>query len=80
MTHSWDRTFDDPIPLPDGRELVTLRDATEYIQRLPKAAQQQLQWLRAVCIPIAAAEGRDFMMHARIAMLQAVGGQPALRK
>jgi hypothetical protein len=23
----WDRTFDDPIPLPDGRELLTLRDA-----------------------------------------------------
>jgi hypothetical protein len=23
----WQRRFDDPIPLPNGRELVTLRDA-----------------------------------------------------
>jgi hypothetical protein len=32
----WSRRFDDPIPLPDGRELVTLRDAAEYITGLPK--------------------------------------------
>jgi hypothetical protein len=25
----WSRAFDDPIPLPDDRELVTLRDAGE---------------------------------------------------
>jgi hypothetical protein len=33
----WKRTFDDPIPLPDGRELVTLKDAGAYITKLPKA-------------------------------------------
>jgi hypothetical protein len=25
--HGWKRAFDDPIPLPDGRVLVTLKDA-----------------------------------------------------
>ena len=28
--------FDDPIPLPDGGQLVTLRDAGNYIAALPK--------------------------------------------
>jgi hypothetical protein len=32
----WQRKFDDPIPLPDGRELVTLRDAATHITALPK--------------------------------------------
>jgi hypothetical protein len=31
---SWSRAFDDPIQLPDGRELVTLRHAAEYVQEL----------------------------------------------
>ena len=29
--------FYDPIILPDGRKLLTLRDAAEYITALPKA-------------------------------------------
>jgi len=33
----WKRPFDDPIPLPRGRELVTLEDAGTYITKLPKA-------------------------------------------
>ena len=33
----WSREFDEPIALPDGRELVTLRDAAEYIMDLPRA-------------------------------------------
>jgi hypothetical protein len=33
---SWSREFEDPIPLPDGRKLITLRDAADYITSLPK--------------------------------------------
>jgi hypothetical protein len=29
--NGWQRKFEDPIPLPDGRKLVTLRDAANYI-------------------------------------------------
>jgi hypothetical protein len=32
----WDPTFDDPIPLPGGGELRTLRDAGNYIAKLPR--------------------------------------------
>ena len=33
----WRRPFDDPISVPRGRELVTLKDAGTYITKLPKA-------------------------------------------
>jgi hypothetical protein len=36
----WQRRFDDPIPLPRGRELVTLKDAGTYITKLPKAEHE----------------------------------------
>jgi hypothetical protein len=35
----WARPFDDPVLLSGGRELVTLRDAADYIMKLPKAEQ-----------------------------------------
>jgi hypothetical protein len=33
----WKRAFEDPIDLPNGRKLVTLQDAGNYITQLPKA-------------------------------------------
>jgi hypothetical protein len=44
----WKRKFEDPIPLPRGRQLVTLEDAARYIQKLPKAEQQIEEWRTAV--------------------------------
>ena len=32
----WSTPFDDPMVLPDGRQLHTLKDAADYITRLPK--------------------------------------------
>jgi hypothetical protein len=34
---SWDQQFFDPIELPNGRKLATLRDAAEFISALPEA-------------------------------------------
>ena len=34
---TYEERFYDPIILPDGRKLLTLRDAAEYIAALPKA-------------------------------------------
>jgi hypothetical protein len=36
---TWSRSFDDPIPLPGGRQLVTLKEAADYVMALPKAEQ-----------------------------------------
>jgi len=32
---AWSRPFEDPIILPDGRTLRTLRDAASYVMALP---------------------------------------------
>jgi hypothetical protein len=44
---SWDQTFYDPVELPKGKPLVTMRDAANYIVRLPKAEQQAPEWQTA---------------------------------
>jgi hypothetical protein len=49
-----------------------LEDAAGYIMKLPKAEQQLEEWQTAVACLIGAAEGRDFLMHARIGMLRAL--------
>jgi hypothetical protein len=63
---AWARPFDDPVLLPDERELVNLRDAADYIMKLPKAEQNLDAWQTAVEAPIMAAEDRGPLMHARI--------------
>jgi hypothetical protein len=67
----WQRRFDDPIPLPRGRQLVTLKDAAGYIMKLPKAEQNLEEWQTTTGCLIGAAEGRDFVMLARIGVLRA---------
>jgi hypothetical protein len=62
----WKRPFDDPIPLPDGGQLVTLEDAAAYIMKLPKAVQNLEEWQAATEALIMAAEDRGPLMHARI--------------
>ena len=44
----WKRRFDDPIPLPRGRQLVTLEDAGNYITKLPKAEYEAAEWVAAM--------------------------------
>ena len=40
--------LEEPIPLPDGRKLVTLRDAGDYITKLPKADHTAAEWQAAM--------------------------------
>lgn len=67
---NWDRPFEDPVFLKNGRELKTLRAAAVYIQRLPRAEQEHPKAQTAIMCLIQAAEGIGPLMHARIAMLQ----------
>jgi hypothetical protein len=78
----WKRHFDDPIPLPDGRQLVTLEDAAVYIQRLPKAQHRLPHWQDAGVHLIRAAEGSPaWLMFAGMFMLRALHhGRPAPEK
>jgi hypothetical protein len=45
--HGWKGPFEDPIPLPRGRQLVTPQDATGYIIKLPKSEQDLREWQAA---------------------------------
>ncbi|WP_197031176.1 hypothetical protein [Bradyrhizobium sp. URHA0013] len=47
---------DEPIPLPDGRKLVTLLDAGEYFSALPKMEHQGPEWQAAMETLIMVAE------------------------
>lgn len=69
---SWSRRFDDPIPLPKGRQLVTLRDAARYILRLPKAERNAPRWQTAAELLILIGENGGDPMMARIAMMRAL--------
>jgi hypothetical protein len=59
-------------PAAGGRQLVTLKQAADYIMALPKAEQALPEWQTAIETLIGAAEGRDFLMQARIGMLRAL--------
>jgi hypothetical protein len=74
---SWSRQFDAPIPLPDGGELRTVRDAGEYIAALPKQDQDQPHWKTAARELMMAADKGGIVMLAEIAMRQALNaGKP----
>jgi hypothetical protein len=68
----WSREFEDPVPLPRSRQLVTLEDAANYIMKLPKAEQNLPEWQAAGEALIMAAEGRGPLMHARVGVLRAL--------
>jgi hypothetical protein len=75
----WKRPFDDPIPLPRGRQLVTLGDAARYIQKLPKAEQQLAEWQAAVEAMLLVADHNGPTMMARIGVMRALNhGKPDL--
>jgi hypothetical protein len=76
-TLSWSRRFDEPILLPNGRKLVTLRDAGEYIAGLPAKDQKAPQWERAAKALMLVVESGGPTMMARIGMMQAIShGRP----
>jgi hypothetical protein len=72
VPQGWKRPFDDPIPLPRGRQLVTLEDAGNYITRLPKAEHEAAEWQAAMeALILVATLGGPTMM-ARIGVLRAL--------
>jgi hypothetical protein len=63
----WERSFDDPIQLPRGRQLITLEDAGNYITKLPKAEHETKEWQAAMEALILVATHGGPTMLARIA-------------
>jgi hypothetical protein len=45
---TWSAEFTEPIGLPKGKKLITLRDAALYITKLPKAEHDAEEWQAAM--------------------------------
>jgi hypothetical protein len=69
---SWSTRFDEPIELADGRKLVTLKDAGNYITKLPKAEHEAPEWQAAMEALILVAESNGPTMFARIGVMRAL--------
>jgi hypothetical protein len=69
---SWSRRFDDPIPVPRGRRLVTLRDAGDYIAKLPKAKYLTAEWQAAMFALMLVVDLNGPTMMARIGIMRAL--------
>lgn len=68
----WKQRFDEPIPPPKGRKLVTLKDAGTYITKLPKAEHDAPEWQAAMEAQILVAEKGGPTMFARIGVMRAL--------
>jgi hypothetical protein len=67
----WSTPFDDPIPLPGGRKLLTLKDAADYITKLPKSESDLPEWQAAIEVLMLVSRGGPTMM-ARIGVMKAL--------
>jgi hypothetical protein len=65
------RKFEDPIPLPKGRQLLTLKDAADYIMKLPKKESDLPEWQTAIEVLMLMSRGGPTMM-ARIGVMKAL--------
>jgi len=66
----WSTLFDGPIELPNGRPLLTLKDAAEHITKLSKAEHDAPEWQAAMEALILVAESGGPTMVARIGILR----------
>jgi hypothetical protein len=69
---NWSRRFADPIPIPNGKSLFSLRDAAQYVLALPPAEQQATRWKTAATVLKMVAETGGNAMMARIGMMKAL--------
>jgi hypothetical protein len=69
---SWKRQFEEPIPLPGGRQIVTLREAGDYIAGLSKKDVALPEWQAAIEALMLVVERGGPTMFARIGMMRAL--------
>jgi len=69
---SWERPFDQPVPLPNGPPARTLRDAANYIKTLSEIERDTPEWRLAIQMLIDAAEDRGPMLFAKMGIERAV--------
>jgi hypothetical protein len=68
---TWERPFDQPVPLPKGPPARTLRDAANYIKRLPDSERDRPECRLAIQMLIDAAEDRGPVLFAKVGIERA---------
>ena len=68
----WDVQFPQPIDLPNGTVVTTLREAADYISQLPKSEQDTKEWQIASDALAQAADNAGSVWFARIGMMRAL--------
>ena len=68
---SWDKRFVDLIAVAGRKPLVTLRDAAQYITKLPKAEHDADEWQAAMEALLLVAEHDGPTMFARMGLMRA---------
>jgi hypothetical protein len=67
----WSTPFEDPIILPDGRQLLTLKDAADYITKLPKKESDLPEWQTVIEVLMLCSRGGHVML-ARTGVMKAL--------
>jgi len=69
-TRGWQRSFDEPVELPDGRKLRTLKEAIAWLAKdIPKSEHTMPKVQAAARMVTEAAENNRPMIFARIAIV-----------
>jgi hypothetical protein len=68
----WSKQFESPIVLANGRKLITLADAADYIAALPSEEQNAPDWRLAMEALNLASERRDYEQLARAVVMRAL--------
>jgi hypothetical protein len=68
----WTREFDEPIPVSKDRQLVTLRDAGDYVAELPETEYMTPEWQAAMLALMLVVELNGPTMMARIGIMRAL--------
>ena len=67
----WFTPFEDPVPLPNGRTLLTLERRSRYITKLPKSESDLPEWQTAIEALMLCSRGGDPLL-ARIGVMKAL--------
>jgi hypothetical protein len=68
---TWERPFDQPVPLPNSAPARTLRDAANYIKKLAASERETPECRLAIHMLIDAAEDRGPMLFAKVCIERA---------
>lgn len=69
---SWTAAFADPVPLPGGKSLRTLKDAGKFIEKLPEAEVSKPAWQTALHVVLQAADHGGPIDFARLGVMRAL--------